>query len=73
LAKLWGIDAAKVLGWIASGQLNAINISAGTERPRYLIDRADIQAFEQARATVVPPPKPAPRRRRSAAGVKEYF
>lgn len=65
LAKLWGISQEKVIGWIRSGELRAINISEGTQRPRYLIDAADIADFEGRRAVVPPAPAPAPRKRRS--------
>src|SRR5262245_53883846 len=71
MARLWGIDSQKVLDWIKQGLLKAINVSSGSERPRYLIDRADIQAFENARAVRLPAPARKPRQR--AVAVKEYF
>ena len=73
LAALWGVDAGKIIGWIRSGELPAIDASTRrNQRPRYLIDRAAIEAFERSRA-VVPPPSPAPRRKRAASGIVEFF
>jgi len=73
LARVYGVDPGKILAWIRSGELRAINGSIRTGgRPRYLIDLADIALFEQRRATV-PPPKATRRRRRSAPGVTEFF
>jgi len=74
LATEWGVSTSKVTDLIASGELRAINLaSAGATRPRYAIDREDIEAFENSRL-VVPESKPV-RRRKSAAtpSGKDYF
>ena len=70
-----GVGADKVISFIKSGELKAIDISSkrGSPRPRYLIDKADIEAFEAARAVVPPPAKARRRRRRRDAAVTEYF
>jgi hypothetical protein len=63
LAQEWGISADKVLAWINSGELRAIDAATKPGgRPRYLIDEDDIAAFE-ARRALVPTPKPSGRRR----------
>ncbi len=50
VARAWGIDPIKVLQWIRSGQLRAIDgATPGSTRPRYLVDRDDLAAFEAAR------------------------
>lgn len=50
LASRWGIGTDKVLSWIRSGELRAIDASTRRgRRPRYLIDEADVVAFELAR------------------------
>src|SRR5436190_16632268 len=74
LCRLWGVDVETVLALIKSGQLKAINgaLNPNGLRPRYLIDKRDIEAFEQARAVSGPAPQ-SPRRRRSAPGAKQYF
>jgi hypothetical protein len=69
----YGVGEDKVRGWIKSGELKAFNAAARRGgRPRWLIDVADLLAFEQARAAT--PAAPAARRRRAAAaGVIQYF
>jgi hypothetical protein len=73
LAKRWGVDSHKVVQWIKTGELPAIDASSRQgRRPRFLIDEADIKAFEQRRA-VVPPDTPTRQRRRRAGDVIEFF
>lgn len=77
LAKLWGVSTNKVLHFVRTGELRAINIATRTDqRPRYLIDRADIDSFEQSRQ-VVPdggePTTPRLRRLSKQQGVKEFL
>ncbi len=72
LAASWGIDVAKILTWIKSGELRAINASTDRNgRARYLIDQADIAVFEASRT--VQPPAPRCRRRRKDPQVIEFF
>jgi len=75
LAKMWGVGVDKILGFIRRGELRAIDVSEnrGTGRPRFLIDLADIAAFEQSRAVVPPAPRATRRRRRRNINVREYF
>lgn len=75
VARMWGVSTAKIIGWIQSGQLRAINVAEGPKkRPRYLIDRADIQIFETSRAVVpIDGPATTKLRRRANQNVKEYF
>jgi hypothetical protein len=76
LAKLWGVSTAKIIAFIRSGELRAVNLAASNRnRPRYSIDVRDIEAFEQARS-VVPDgglSTTAKLRRRAAQNVKEFF
>lgn len=66
-----GCKPSKVLAWIVSGELRAIDAAAVRgSRPRYLIDEADISAFEAGRTVTAPAPA-TPRRRKLS--VKEYF
>ena len=72
LARQWGIDVAKVLKWIKSGELRAVNLATTrTGRPRYAIDQADMAIFEAART--VQPPAPRVRRRRRDPAIIEFF
>lgn len=74
-AKQYGVSTAKVLAWIASGELRAINAATNPkgERPRYLIDISDIELFERSRAVVEPKPAPRKRRAQKPSGVTTYF
>lgn len=74
LAKEWGVSNNKITGFIKSGELRAINVATRTDqRPRYLIDLADIEAFGRSRE-VLPSAGPATRRlRKSAGAAKDYF
>lgn len=72
-----GCNATKVLLWIASGDLQAVNtaVSATGQRPRWRITEEAIADFLRRRSSAPPSPAqaPAPRRRRSAdAAVPEY-
>jgi hypothetical protein len=74
VAEIFGINPDKVLSWIRSGRLRAVNIGNGNQRPRYVIDPDDIETFEQANAAVpTAETRPPRRRRRPAAQVKEFF
>lgn len=48
-AEQLGVNPAKVIGWIRSGALLAIDVG-NASRPRYLIDADDIDTFERSRA-----------------------
>jgi len=65
------ITVRKVQGLIAAGQLSAIDISTtpGSKRPRYVVDEADLAAFEERRRTG-PAARPAKVRRDA---VPNYF
>lgn len=71
-AKARGISGDKVLGWIASGELVAVNVaqSANGRRPRWRISLDAIEAFERSRSTVAKPP--AKPKRRCPQTVKQY-
>jgi len=72
LARQWGIDKAKVMTWIRSGDMRAIDgATKRGGRPRYLIDITDIAAFEQAREVIPACPRPRARRARRST-VKQY-
>lgn len=73
LAKEWGVAAKKITDFIKSGELRAINVATRPDqRPRYLIDRQDIEAFCRSRQ-VVPTGEKSPRLRRKSTDVKDYF
>lgn len=58
IARRFGVDSAKVHAWIRSGELKAIDGSTHKgERPRFLVDVADLEAFERSRTVVARKPK----------------
>jgi hypothetical protein len=67
-----GLDVHQVLGWIKTGQLQAVNFSDGAQRPRYRISPEAIAAFEAARSAR-PEPKITRIRRRKDPNITEYF
>jgi excisionase family DNA binding protein len=74
VAERYGISADKVLGWIHSGELRAINVAAKVSgRPRYRIDVADLLVFEQKRAAVPTTLSKGQRRRKPQADVIAFF
>ena len=66
------IKAARVIAFIRSGELRASDLSsAGSRRPRFRVDPADLAIFLNRRATG-PQPK-TPRKRRKTEGITQYF
>ena len=59
IAKELGVNVSKVLGWIRSGELVAINTS-DSARPRYRISREAYAQFLESRSTA---PAENPKRR----------
>ena len=73
VARIWGVSADKILGWIRSGELRAIDASQSRgQRPRFLIDVKDLDDFESRRSVVSSLKKPTQRHRRDHK-VTEYF
>jgi excisionase family DNA binding protein len=55
---------SKVLAWIRSGRLAAVNLSEG-QRPRYRVRRADLDEFLAGKAVSPVVPRPTRRVRQS--------
>lgn len=73
LARRYGVNVRKILAWINSGQLRAINLAAdGSSKPRWRIMGNNLQAFEDCRAAV-PSSKPGRTRKKKPADVIEFF
>src|SRR5262249_52206000 len=74
VAARYGVSADKVLGWIPGGELRAFNAATRIgRRPRWLIDEADLLAFEQRRSFVAPPRAQTISRRQRPVDVIEFF
>jgi excisionase family DNA binding protein len=69
-AKQLGIQAEKVLRWIRSGELKAVNVAqnSGVGRPRWRISAQEIQRFELSRSNTSPPQRPRRARRKPDKG-----
>ena len=54
VAKRYGVSTRKVIGWIDRGELVALNLAENPngQRPRYRVRLADLEAFEQRRASL---------------------
>lgn len=74
LAARWGVNPDKVLFFIRSGELKAFDASLlpGQGRPRYLIDEADIEAFENSPRRLAQAPLPRPTRRKPVGIVRNF-
>ena len=72
VAKLLAVDVHRVLAWIRSGALRAVNVGDGPLRPRWRIMPDDLDAF-LARRAAQPATKATRRRRKVDPGVIEYF
>lgn len=74
LAREWGVSTNKILAFVKSGELRAVNLARTTAgRPRYAISLDAIAAFEAARQVVPTTSNPPRRTRRQAASVKTFF
>ena len=63
IRKELSVSHDKVLGWIRSGELFAVNLASTPDsRPRWHIARADLEAF-LARRSATPTPRSTRRRR----------
>jgi hypothetical protein len=76
LARFLGVDQDKILGWIHSGELLAIDVSERRGgRPRWRIPAEAWQAFCVARSNqaTLPPPRAARRRRRETSDIIQFY
>jgi hypothetical protein len=70
LARRYGVKASKVVGWIRSGELRALDLATrGSRRPRYRIPPGSIEEFERGRSAA---PLPRPIRRRRPPAIKSF-
>ena len=69
VAKRLGVSPDKVLGWIAKGELAAVNVGNG-HRPRWRISPESIEEFLTARANQRPNKQ---QRRPRSRSRREYF
>jgi excisionase family DNA binding protein len=71
LARQWGVSRNKIVAWITSGQLGAINFALQSGgRPRWKIPAEAVAAFEAGRSAVPTMPRVQRRRKLEATA---YF
>jgi hypothetical protein len=75
IARRYGVATSKVIDWIRSGELVALNLARrGCTRPRYSITPESLEQFERARRVIPDGGETTTRRlRRQASNVKEFF
>lgn len=66
VARLFRVSAGKVRGWIARGELAAVNTAAACAKPRWVVLPQHLAEFERRRAAG-PAPKPPRRKKRTCA------
>ncbi len=74
-AKVLGVTADKVIGWINSGELVASNLAADPngERPRWRIGEDDLGKFLIRRRHAAASQSPKRNRRRQSSDVVKHF
>jgi hypothetical protein len=75
IARARRLRVGKVLGWIRSGELAAVNCATHAgRRPRWRVRADALAAFDQARSNRVNQQSPRPQRQRSRPeDLVEYF
>jgi len=73
IAKQLGVKQQRVLSWIHSGELRAVDVSENGKRnrPRWRIARQALEEFLRERSNRKP--TPPPRRRKGRGEIVEYF
>ncbi len=76
VAAILGVSANKVLGWIGTKELLAINVATRrSQRPRWKISEEAFQAFQANRSNVatLPDRQPKTRTRRAVPAVRQWI
>jgi excisionase family DNA binding protein len=71
LERRYGVSQSTVLGWIAAGELKAVNVGRrpGAKKPRWRISQAALDAFEAVRTPAGgAAPQPVAKRARRGKG-----
>jgi len=74
IAERYGVSPDKVLGWIRTGELRALNVATRLGgRPRYSVDEEDLVAFEKRRQVQPQGRQHTRRQRPGVSNVIEFF
>jgi transposase len=72
LTRRYRVGADKVRGWIARGEIRAVNTSTALcGKPRWVVSPDALVEFERRRAS--DPPQPQPKKRNKQTGFVDYF
>jgi transposase len=74
ISQRYGVDVHTVLGWIKSGELDAVNVgrSPGKKKPRWKSLPEHLASFELRRLSS-PPPQRTRRRKQATPNVIEFY
>ena len=73
IARRYRVSVHKILRWIATSELRAINVATDiARRPRWIVTPEALAEFERRRAAQLAP-APRRRRRKKRADVIEFF
>jgi excisionase family DNA binding protein len=71
LARLLRVSRGRILAWIRTGELPALDVSPrGSARPRYIVTPHALAEWERSRRASQPAPPPKRHRR---AAVKDFY
>ncbi len=74
LCERFAVGEGTILGWIARGELKALNVARQTgTRPKWRVSPEALAAFELLRTPTPPTPKPARRKRPADAEVIQFY
>lgn len=71
VARHFGVKPARVLSWIRSGHLKAIDLSDGKKRSRFRITSSALKEFEEVRAAI--PMKATRRNKHRKPDLSRFF
>lgn len=73
IAERLKVAPERVIAWIRSGKLRAVNVGSGQLKPRYRVAEDDLDALLRSLAVAPHTPRPTrARRQRRPAGYIEY-
>lgn len=72
VARTLGVTVGKVLEWVRSGKLRAVNLSEGSSRPRWKISPSDLEAFLATKSNQSQNPEPKRARREIPLPVRKW-
>lgn len=73
LARRLGVKPAKILAWIRTGEITAVNIGNGQSKPRWRISPESLADWERRRSSQANVKAKPARRRATPASVIEFF